>query len=169
LLAACSQEVDTTDTREPIAVQYVSGPEMPVHREPNDRSPVITRFQHGESVPVLTKKGDWVEVRTALGSGWGHQSDLVSAEKAETQQGTSAPSFRHAPSPVTAPGARGSIYILANVNTDGDVTSTKILENSTGSDALAAQNAAALERAKFYPIVQHGTRKPFEYYYRVDY
>jgi len=28
---------------------------------------------------------------------------------------------------------------------------------------------AALEQAKFYPIVQRGEKKPFKYYYRVDY
>lgn len=40
---------------------------------------------------------------------------------------------------------------------------------SPGQEDLAARNAAALERAKFYPIVVKGERKPFVYDYRVDY
>jgi outer membrane biosynthesis protein TonB len=55
------------------------------------------------------------------------------------------------------------------VNTDGDVTSTTLIENSTGSPDLAEKNMAALRRAKFYPIMNRGERKPFKYDYRVDY
>ena len=71
--------------------------------------------------------------------------------------------------PVSAPAAKGEIYIEADVNTDGDVVATRIITNTTGSEALAAQNAAALRQAKFYPIVQSGERKPFKYYHRVSY
>jgi hypothetical protein len=77
--------------------------------------------------------------------------------------------FQHAPSPVTAPSAHGTIYIQADVNTDGDVTSTLLIENTTGSSDLAEKNAAALKRAKFFPILIRGERKPFQYFYRVDY
>ena len=48
-------------------------------------------------------------------------------------------------------------------------TRTQIISNTTGSTALAEQNAAALMMAKFYPIVQKGQKKDFLYYYRVDY
>lgn len=134
---------------------------MAVHARADDRSRIVTRYKAGESVPVLSKKGDWAEVRTAMGSGWVHQSELVGAEDARQ--------FLHAPSPVTAPNAHGTIYIEADVNTDGDVTRTTLIENTTGSADLAAKNAAALERAKFYPMLVRGERKPFKYDYRVDY
>ena len=61
------------------------------------------------------------------------------------------------------------MYIEANVNDQGEVTSTKVITNTTGSAGLAAQNEAALRSARFYPIVQKGQRVPFVYYYRVDY
>ncbi len=167
---ACSKtEVEPTDTREPIAVQYVGGSEMPVHTRPDDKARVVTRYQHGESVPVLAKKGDWAEVRTAMGSGWVHQSDLTAGEESKAERTTPTPQFQHPPSPVTSPSAHGTVYIEADVNTDGDITSTTIIENTTGSASLAEQNAFALKHSKFYPIVIHGERKPFKYYYRVDY
>jgi SH3 domain-containing protein/TonB-like protein len=170
LLVACSQAPDeATDTREPIAIQYVGGQQMAVHASPDDKSRVITRYQHSESVPVLARKGDWAEVRTALGSGWVHQSELVSAEEGAQSKGNPKPRFQRPPSPVASPGTHGTIYIEADVNTDGDVTGTTIIENSTGSANLASQNEEALRRSKFYPIVIHGERKPFKYYYRVDY
>jgi uncharacterized protein YgiM (DUF1202 family) len=170
ILTACSQEpADTTDTREPIATQYVGGGEMPVHKLPNDKSYVISRYQHGESVPVMSRRGDWTEVQTAMGNGWVHTSDLASAEEAAMSKDNPNPKFEHPPSPISAPGTHGTIYIEADVNTDGAVSNTTIIQNTTGSESLAAQNAAALQRAKFYPIVIRGEAKPFKYYYRVDY
>jgi uncharacterized protein YgiM (DUF1202 family) len=170
LLVACGKaDVDTTDTREPIAIQYVGGAEMPVHQRADDKSIVVTRYKAGESVPVLSKKGDWAEVRTAMGSGWVHQKELVGAEEVQQAQKNPNAKFMHPPSPVTAPSAHGTIYIEADVNTDGDVTSTNLIENTTGSPDLAEKNIAALKRSKFYPILIHGERKPFQYYYRVDY
>ena len=170
LVAACSQPpAETTDTRAPIAILYVGGSDAPVHARPDDNAPVITKYQHSESVPVLSKQGDWAEVRTALGNGWVHQTDLVSAEEGAQSKDNPNPRFEHPPAPISAPGAHGTIYIRARVNTDGAVLSTEIISNTTGSETLAVQNAAALQRARFYPIVIRGERKPFEYFYRVDY
>ena len=170
VLAACSQEpADTTDTRDPIATQYVAGGQMAVHKLPNDQSPVITNFQHSESVPVMSRRGDWTEVQTAMGNGWVHTSDLGNADEAAASKDNPNPKFEHPPSPISAPGTHGTIYIEADVNTEGQVTNTTIIQNTTGSESLGAQNAAALQRAKFYPIIIRGENKPFKYYYRVDY
>ena len=170
VVIACSKAQDeVTDTRDPIATQYVGGGEMAVHQRPDDKSPVVTKYQHGESVPVMSRKGDWTEVQTAMGTGWVHQSELASAAEAAQTKDNPNPKFEHPPAPITAPGTHGTIYIEADVNTDGDVTNTTIIENTTGSQTLADQNAFALKRAKFYPITIRGERKPFKYYYRVDY
>ncbi|MEA2328277.1 MAG: hypothetical protein QOE68_3236 [Thermoanaerobaculia bacterium] len=171
LLAACSQPETTvvTDTRQPIAIRYVGAPEAAVHKWATDGSPVIAKFLNGEGVSVLARKGDWLEVRTAGASGFVHAADLTDATEAQKERDNPNPKFRNIPSPVTAPGVKGSVYIEANVNTEGEITSTTIISNTTGSDELGQRNAAALERARFYPIVVRGDRKPFIYYYRVDY
>jgi len=169
VVAACSKtDNEVTDTRDPITTKYVSGGEMSVHTKPDDKSAVITKFQHSESVPVMSQKGDWTEVQTAMGTGWVHTSELGGAEEAQTKDNPN-PKFEHPPAPVSAPATHGTIYIEADVNTDGQVTNTTIIENTTGSQELAAQNSVALQHAKFYPITIHGERKPFKYYYRVDY
>lgn len=160
---------ETTDTRETIRVAYVGAPELKVHARADDASPVTTTFLSGESVSVLSQKGDWVEVRTADGSGWAHGADLTGAAAAAAEEENPTPKFRVPPSPASAPSTHGTIYIEAAVNTDGDVTSTKVLANTTGSAALAARNEAAIRAAKFYPIVIRGEKKPFLYDYRVDY
>ena len=171
LAFACHQEpVDTTDTRSAIATYYVTAPELKVHAKPDDNSKVVTKFLNGESVSVLAKRNDdWVEIRTVDGSGWAHMTELGSAAAAQQSETNLSPQFEHVPAPISGPGVHGTIYIEANVNTDGKVTSAKIITNTTGSDDLAQRNIEALEQAKFFPIVQKGEKKPFVYYYRVDY
>lgn len=172
LALACRREVpvtQTTDTRDPIEVAYVGAPEMKVHAKADDASAVQTTFLNGESVSILSRKGDWVEVRTTSGSGWSHASDLTNAAGAKAEEDNPTPKFRVPPSPVVQPGAHGAIFIEANVNDQGEVTSTKLIVNETGSPGLAAQNEAALRAAKFYPIVKKGQRVPFLYDYSVTY
>ena len=73
------------------------------------------------------------------------------------------------PMPVSAPSARGEIYLEADVNSDGDVVTVRTISNTTGSAALEAQNTNALKSAKFYPIMQNNQRVKFKYYHRVTY
>ncbi len=172
-LAACTREApvatETVDSREPIAVQYVGAPELSVHAQANDTSPVIATYQNGEAISVFVEKGEWVEVRTGDRSGWAKAADLTTAAGKTAAEETPTPKFRVMPLPVTAPSAHGEIYFEAEVNSDGEVISVKTLENTTGSDTLATQNSASLHSARFYPIVQKGERKPFKYYHKVTY
>jgi uncharacterized protein YgiM (DUF1202 family) len=171
-LLACNREpaiTETMDTREPIGVWYVGAPELEVRARAADDAPVVTKYLNGESVSVLARNGEWAEVRTAMGSGWVHFSDLTTAEEAKKEEDNPTPKFRKAPNPVTAPSARGEIYIEADVNSDGEIHASRIITNTTGNPDLAAKNVAALHQAKFYPIVIKGERKPFKYYYRVTY
>ena len=173
LLAACAAEqpavTETTDTREAIDVWYVGSPELSVREQPNDTAAVPATYQNGEAISVLADKGEWVEVRSGDRSGWAKKADLTTAEAKTEAEENPQPKFRVMPLPVSAPSARGEIYIEADVNTDGDVVATRILENTTGSQALAAQNEGSLKSAKFHPIVVKGERQKFKYYHRVTY
>jgi uncharacterized protein YgiM (DUF1202 family) len=173
VLAACTKEApvatETADTRAPIAVSYVGAPELNVYEQATDTSPVIATYQNGEAISVLVGKGEWVEVRTGDRSGWAKAADLTTAAGKQEADDNPQPKFRIMPMPVSAPSAHGEIYLEADVNSDGEVLSVKTLSNTTGSEALVSQNAAALRSSKFYPIVQKGERKPFKYYHKVTY
>jgi len=174
LLAACKGETTVTDTgvmdtREPVTVKYVGGPELSVRQQPNDTAAVIATYQNGEAVSVLADKGEWLEVRTGDQAGWARAAELVDAAAADAAEEDPQPKFRVMPLPVSAPSARGEIYIEADVNTDGEVVNVRTITNTTGSMALEVQNTAALKAAKFYPIVQKGERVKFKYYHRVTY
>ena len=157
------------DTREPVAVKYVGAPELPVHERPDASSPVVSTYQNGEAISILSERGEWVEIRTGESSGWARAADLTTAEAKVDQEENPQPRFRIMPLPVSAPGASGEVYLEADVNSDGDVVSVRTITNTTGSDALAEQNTAALRAAKFHPIVIQGVRTPFKYYHRVTY
>ena len=170
LAAACAKEPPPDPpARTPIAVEYVRGDALAIHASPSDASPVVARYGSGEAVSVLSRKGEWSEVRTATGSGWARGQELASAAESKAEADNVKPRFRVAPAPVTEPGAKGEIDLVANVNSDGEVIAVKVERNTTGSRGLEAMNVAALRRARFFPIVRHGKRTPFLYDYHVGY
>lgn len=172
LLAGCEREVtttETTDTRQAASVEYVRGATLKIHAKPDDAAPVISTYQHGESVSVLSRQGAWAEVRTGAGSGWAHGEELAGAAEATTEADNTKPHFIRAPEPVTQPGMHGNIDLEADVNTDGVVTGIRTIRNTTGSLALEQRNIAQLERATFSPVVRHGRREAFVYEHRVEY
>jgi TonB family protein len=178
LLAACAKTEAPTadsadDTRMPIATEYVRGADLKIHAKADDASPVVSTYQASESVSVLSKKGDWVEVRTAAGSGWAHAADLATADELSkgnaTGEDNATARFLVPPEPVTQPGAHGEITLEADVNSSGEVFNVRITHNDTGSEGLAQRNIDALRKAKFAPIIKHGQRMPFTYEHRVHY
>jgi len=173
LLAACAKPeppAGEPPTRTPVAIEYVKGAELPVHEKPDAASPVITKYGASESVSILSRKGDWVEVRTASGSGWALASELATGSEVTQPEGDNlAPRFIVPPEPVSQPGATGDIVLEADVSSAGEVFGIRILRNTTHSDGLAARNVASLQKAKFAPIIKHGQRMPFTYEHRVHY
>jgi uncharacterized protein YgiM (DUF1202 family) len=172
LLAACTAETpatETTDTRSPIAVEYVRASTLKIHAKPSHDAPVVTTWQHGESVSILSRRGGWTEVRLADGSGWVHGSELAGAAEATKEADNTEPHFIRAPEPVTQPGVHGELVLEASVNTDGVVTSVRVVRNTTGSMAIQQRNVAELQRAVFRPMVRHGKREGFIYENRVTY
>jgi len=178
VLTACSKPEappaqDDTDTRTPIAVEYVRGAELSVHAKADDASPVVSKYGASESVSILSRKGDWVEVRTASGSGWAHAGELATGSEMTQPGGGGAdnitPRFLVAPEPVSQPGAGGDITLEADVSSSGEVFAVRVIGNTTGSEALAQRNISSLQKAKFAPIIKHGQRMPFTYEHRVHY
>lgn len=173
LCVACGRpekSAEVTDTRMPIATEYVRGASLPIHAKASEGSPVVTTYQNGESVSVLSRKSGWIEVRTVSGSGWVPASELSSAAEAtQMEQDNITPRFVRAPEPMSEPNAHGEIVLEAQVNSDGEVMSVRTLLNSTGLTGLEARTSAALQRAKFAPMVRHGIPQPFVYEHRVHY
>jgi len=173
VLVACSSRppaAPQADTSRPaIDIQYVGVASIKLYAEPAETAPVVGTYGYTETVSILARKGDWVEVRTGQGSGWAHAADLISAEQVEPILKNPSPRLAIVPVAIPNPRARGEIGMEAKVNTDGEVLSVRVVKNTTGLQKLADANAAALQQAKFYPMVQKGQRLSFTYGYEVTY
>jgi uncharacterized protein YgiM (DUF1202 family) len=173
-ILACQQEAPpasaTAAERVSIGTLYVRDAEATVRSRPSDNAPVVMKYQNRESVTLLSKKGEWAEVRTFNGTGWAKLSELATAAEASAlQPDNMTPRFKKAPAPITQTSVHGEIVLEASVNNDGEIIAVRTLTNTTGSPALAQQNIMELRAARFFPIVQHGKRVPFIYEYRVHY
>lgn len=177
ILTACMQKPApvASDTQQvppaeqlAIAVEYVGVPSMPVYERPALDAPVTGSYGLSEAISVLDRKGDWKMIRTFDGTGWVKGIDLVTAEQFENVD-LAVPRFYVVPDEVAAPRARGELAFQAKVNTDGAVVEVKTIKNTTGFQDLADRNAAALQNAKFYPMVDKGARKTFVYEHHVYY
>jgi len=174
LLFSCMQKPKPVaqasgQAREPVAIRYVAVPTLQIHAFPTETSNVVSKYGFGETVSVLSHRGNWAELRMFdSSSGWVLASELMTAEDA-AKLVTDTPRF-YAPPPAVAGGrAHGEIELQAKVNTDGTVVSVTTVKNTTGSKALGEQNAEALKQAQFYPITQKGQRMTFYYTHNIYY
>lgn len=150
-----------------IAVEYVAVPSMKVYAQPDAAAEVTGSYGLKEAISILERKGEWTRIRTFDGAGWVKQADLMNADIADKTD-TNIPRFYVEPQQVPF-STRGEIWMQAKVNTDGDVVDVKLIKNTTGSNALANANVDSLKVAKFYPMIDKGTRKTFTYEHRVYY
>lgn len=151
-----------------IAVEYVGVPAMNVYERPALDAAVTGSYGLSEAISVLDVKGDWKMIRTFEGTGWVKATELLTGEQMANVD-LAVPRFYVAPETIDAPRARGEIELHAKVNTDGAIVEVRTIKNTTGSQTLADRNAEALKNAKFYPLVDKGSRKVFIYEHHVYY
>lgn len=172
IFSGCGGEpVEVAEARETREVLYVDVPELNVRKAPSPDAEVLATYRLGESISVLDERDGWAEVRIGYDdSGWVPREELASEKATFNSAGEASARFVTPPNPVFSPGgATGSIYLQAAVNTDGAVTKVDVVQNTTGSEALASQNVAALQKARFYPMIINGKARPFVYDHVVEY
>jgi uncharacterized protein YgiM (DUF1202 family) len=141
-----------------------------VRREPSLQGEVVGHARRGERVTILGESGEWLRVRTGGGEvGW-VSSQHVARDGAARRTGCPPDSdyrFISAPRPsFNEDGPHGVVTIEASVNAQGTVTSTKVVSNTTGADALAVIAAREITAAKFAPPVRNCVARAFLFTYR---
>jgi hypothetical protein len=175
VLLACAKTPPSAapsgDVKTPVDTRYVGVPRMNLYAQPTEAAPVITTYGYTESVSILSRDGEWSEVRTYDGgSAWVRTAELIGAVEVEEVLKNPVPRFAVAPQQIPSPRVRGVILLQARVNTDGEVIDVQPARNTTGRDDLLEANADALRRAKFYPLIdKKGQRASFTYEYSVTY
>lgn len=155
----------------------VTASALNVRREPVANAEVIAQVKKGTSLGVLRSDESWMKVRLADGStGWVAERfvarDGVSQKKrASGKRGSCPPdsdfAFLEMPMPAFSDsGAHGLVVVEATVNAKGIVTSTKLVANATGDEALAFLTEREIKSAKFSPPIRNCGPRAFIYTYR---
>ena len=152
----------------------VNATALNVRAEPSVDAEILTTLRRNAPLTLLEERGSWYSVRLASGqTGW-VSAQFVSrgdAVQPARRRGGCPPdsdyAFEKSPMPsFSEHGAHGIVMIEANVNTSGDVTSTRVMSNTTGDPALAVIAEKEIRSAKFIAPVRDCVKRAFIFTYK---
>jgi TonB family protein len=162
----------------------VTASALNVRRERSTTADVVEQLRRGARLTVLEADEAWTHVRLPNGEeGWvasrfvaapGASSSSSSSRSSTTtprRRGgcppdsdfafTETPTLTFSDSP-----KKGMVVVDATVNTNGTVTSTKVVSNTTGDESLAFLAVREIRSAKFSPPIRNCVPRAFIYTYR---
>lgn len=175
--AACSTPPPAPETTpqpveqaKAIGTVRVTATTLNVRREASSTSDVIAKVSKGDRLALLSVSDDWDRVRLASGE-VGFVSILhVIREGTRARKGCPADAeyqFTKTPRPAFSDsGAHGVVTVDAAVDARGNVTSTKLIGNTTGDEALGVLAAREIREAKFAPPIRNCVPKAFIFTYK---
>lgn len=157
-----------------IGTVKVTASALNVRKEASTEAEVVTQVKKGTALSVLSSDESWVKVRLADGATGYVSARFVAREgekaRPKSRKGCPADSdFAFTETPTLAfsdSGAHGLVVVEATVNTKGSVTSTKVISNSTGDEALAFLAEREIKSAKFSPPIRNCVPRSFIFTYR---
>jgi uncharacterized protein YgiM (DUF1202 family) len=150
-----------------------------VRSAPSLEGEILVQVKKNDRLSILQSGDDWIRVRLGDGTtGWvsraliaidGQSSSKVPAGKPRRAGCPADSDFHFARTPVPAfsdSSKHGLVVVDAYVNVNGDVTSTKVVTNSTGDETLALLAQREMKGAKFVAPVRACVLREFIYTYR---
>jgi len=150
-----------------------------VRSAPSLDGEILTQVKKGERLSVLQNGEDWLRIKLDDGTvGWVSRAliavDGQSASKkaaAKPRRGGCPPdsdfTFAKTPTPSFSDSAKhGLVVVEAYVNTKGDVTSTKVVSNTTGDESLAFLAQREMKQSKFVVPIRNCVPREFIFTYR---
>ncbi len=152
---------------------HVTATALNVREEPSSDAPILTTVRRGATLQLLEEKDGWYRVRVASGGvGWVSSKYVAMGAPPPRRGRRGCPpdsdyAFEKSPLPsFSEDGRHGLVVVDANVNTDGAVTSTKVVSNNTGDAALAAIAEREIRAAKFIAPVRNCVKRSFVFTYK---
>jgi uncharacterized protein YgiM (DUF1202 family) len=139
---------------------------------------ILSQVKKGERLSILQNGDDWIRIRLGDGTvGWVSRPLIsidgqTAAAKATKPRKNGCPvdsdfHFAKTPTPAFSDSSKhGLVVVDAYVNTRGDVTSTKVVSNTTGDDALAFLAQREMKESKFVAPVRNCVTREFIFTYR---
>jgi N-acetylmuramoyl-L-alanine amidase len=153
----------------------VTASSLNVRAEASADAAVVTRVRRGTRLDVLSEGAGWVRVRLASGeTGWvaaKHVSRGAETQQQPRRRGGCPPdsdySFTKTPVPrFSDSGSHGLVVVEASVNTAGVVTSTRIVKNETGDEALGILAEREIRSSTFRAPVRSCVPRAFIFTYK---
>lgn len=168
-----SQPPSSTTSENAIGTVKVTTKTLNVRKDASASSDVVGQVKKNDRLALLQTGVEWMRVRLADGTiGW-VSAGLVTREGAtssRSRRGCAADSdyrFAKAPTPsFSDSGAHGVVTVDANVDRNGNVTSTKIIANTTGDKALAALAEREIRGARFVAPIRDCAQQAFIFTYK---
>lgn len=159
-----------------IGTVRVTASALNVRAEASSNAEVIGQVKRGEKLTLLDESESWSKVKLASGeTGWAASRFLEREGEKKTaskKRGGSCPAdsdfaFATTPMPnLSDSKSHGLVVIDANVDVKGNVTSTKVVQNTTGDESLAFLTEREIKSAKFIPPVRNCAAKAFIFTYK---
>ncbi|HVN77155.1 MAG TPA: TonB family protein [Thermoanaerobaculaceae bacterium] len=147
----------------------VTGSKLNVRSQATTSAATVARVKKGEKLTVLGRDGGWVQVKLADGaSGWVSaryvvKEEPVCPEKPNGELLSDVPlSFHEGP-------AIGRVVVEATVDASGNVTGTRVVEDTTKIPELQARVVNEVKAFKFSPPVHDCKPVGFVYTYTRDF
>ena len=154
----------------------VTATALNVRRDPSMNGEILLQVKKGDQLPLLSENESWSKVRLPSGeTGWvssQHVSRAGAKAGAKPKRRGNCPAdsdfaFVKTPMPAfTEGGPHGLVVVDASVNTNGDVTATKVVSNSTGEPGMATIVEKEIRAAKFTPPVRDCAPRSFIFTYK---
>ena len=156
-----------------IGTVRVTATTLNVRKEASASADVVGQVRKGERLTLLAAGDEWMRVRLADGAtGW-VSAQHVTREGAQSRSRRGCPAdadyrFAKAPLPAFSDQAtpHGVVAVDANVDRNGNVTSTHVISNTTGDQTLAAMAEREIRDAKFVAPIRRCAPQPFIFSYK---
>ncbi len=158
----------------PIGTVRVTASALNVRADASTNADVIAQVKRGERMALLEETESWMKVKLSTGqTGWAasrfldREGQKPTARKRGRCPADSDFAFATTPTPNLSDSPKhGLVVVDATVDTRGNVVSTKVVQNSTGDDALAFLTEREIRAAKFIPPVRNCAAKAFIFTYK---
>lgn len=161
----------------PVGAASVKSNTLNVRKAASLDGEILAQVKKGDRLDILEKGDDWIRIRLNDGTvGWVSRpliaidGEKVAKSSKPRKNGCPADSdfhFAKTPTPAFSDSNKhGLVVVEAYVNTKGDVTSTKVVSNTTGDESLAFLAQREMKESKFVAPVRNCVTREFIFTYR---
>ena len=148
---------------------HVTGSRLNVRAQATTSSATVGRVKRGETLTVVGRDGDWVQVRLADGTtGW-VSGRYVAKDEPICRDKTAPDLLSDVPLSFHEGAAIGRVVIEATVDESGSVTGTKVVQDTTSIPELQARALEEVKVLKFAPPTRNCRPIGFIYTYTRDF